>query len=97
MKMFRCYRSLNRIASGLHHYRATCKTQANPVSNELMPKSKNEQLCNQCDNNESTGVEFSTPACQIIDDSKKDIFLRTEINYIILVSSSIFILICCFL
>lgn len=41
MKVLRCYRSLNRIASGLHHYRAMCKTQVNPVSNELMPKSKN--------------------------------------------------------
>lgn len=62
------------MSSGLHHYRAMCKTQINPVSNELMLKSKNEQQCNQCDNNESTGVKFSTPVCQIIDDSEKDTF-----------------------
>lgn len=86
--MLRYYRALNRIASGLHHYRAMCKTQVNPVTNQLMPKSKNEQLCNQCDNNESTGVKLSTPVCQIIDDSDKYFFL-TEINYVILVSSYI--------
>lgn len=65
-----------------------CKTQVNPVTNQLMPKSKNEQLCNQCDNNESTGVKLSTPVCQIIDDSEKYFFL-TEINYVILLSSYI--------
>lgn len=77
MKMLMCYRSLNRIASGLHHYRAMCKILVNPVTNELMPKSKNE-LCNQCDNNESTEVNLSTLVCQIIDGSEKDIFLNLK-------------------
>lgn len=72
--MVRCYRSLNRIASGLHHCREMYKTQVNPVTNELMLRSKNEQLCNQCDNNESTGVKFSTPVCQIINGSVKEFY-----------------------